>query len=199
MNDKIVKAAGLGEFAGDVIASLTDLPLIIPRGKYTLDLYSNFAKLHGRTHDYKILYKDIIKGFLLPKPDGIHMAFVLHLKSPLRLGQTIHHFIALQFEREKEEKIKINLSADQIKASYGDRLQPEMEGPLFDILSKLFKEIIKINILIPGDFRSAKGEDAIKCSVKASDGHLYPLKSSLIFIHKPVIYIKHSEIKFVEF
>lgn len=116
MNDKIVKAAGLGEFAGDVIASLTDLPLIIPRGKYTLDLYSNFAKLHGRTHDYKILYKDIIKGFLLPKPDGIHMAFVLHLKSPLRLGQTIHHFIALQFEREKEEKIKINLSADQIKA-----------------------------------------------------------------------------------
>lgn len=74
-----------------------------------------------------------------------------------------------------------------------------MEGPLFDILSKLFKEIIKINILIPGDFRSAKGEDAIKCSVKASDGHLYPLKSSLIFIHKPVIYVKHSEIKFVEF
>jgi structure-specific recognition protein 1 len=73
-----------------------------------------------------------------------------------------------------------------------------MEGPLFDILSRLFKEIIKINILIPGEFRSAKGEDCIKCSVKASDGHLYLLKSSMIFIHKPVIYIKHSEIKFVE-
>jgi structure-specific recognition protein 1 len=73
-----------------------------------------------------------------------------------------------------------------------------MEGPLFDILSRLFKEIIKINILIPGDFRTSKGEDCIKCSVKASDGNLYPLKSSLIFIHKPVIYIKHSEIKFVE-
>src|SRR5688500_7874378 len=56
-----------------------------------------------------------------------------------------------------------------------------------------------INILIPGDFRSNKGEEALKCSVKASDGHLYPLKSSLIFIHKPVIYIKISEIKFVEF
>jgi structure-specific recognition protein 1 len=67
------------------------------------------------------------------------------------------------------------------------------------VLSKLFKELIKINILIPGDFRSAKGEEAIKCSVKASDGYLYPLKSSLIFIHKPVIYIKLSEIKYVEF
>lgn len=84
LNDKIVAAAGLGEFAGDVIASLAELPMIIPRGKYTLDLFSTFAKLHGRTHDYKILYKDINKGFLLPKPDGVHMAYVLHLKAPLR-------------------------------------------------------------------------------------------------------------------
>lgn len=53
--------------------------------------------------------------------------------------------------------------------------------------------------MIPSEFKSSKNEEAIKCSVKASDGYLYPLKSSLIFIHKPVIYIKHSEIKFVEF
>ena len=78
-------------------------------------------------------------------------------------------------------------------------MQPELEGPLYDVLSKLFKELIKINILIPGDFRSAKGEESIKCSVKAYDGFIYPLKSSLIFIHKPVVYIKLSEIKFVEF
>ena len=58
--------------------------MIIPRGKYSFDLYKTFAKLHGRTNDYKILYKDINKGFLLPKPDGIHMAYVLHLKVPLR-------------------------------------------------------------------------------------------------------------------
>lgn len=84
LNDKIIKAADLGEYAGDVIASFTELPLIIPRGKYTLDLYSNFAKLHGRTHDYKIMFSDIAKGFLLPKPDTVHMAYVLQLKTPLR-------------------------------------------------------------------------------------------------------------------
>jgi structure-specific recognition protein 1 len=77
-------------------------------------------------------------------------------------------------------------------------LTPEIEGPLFDVLSKLFKEVIKINILIPGDFRSHKNNNALKCSVKASDGYLYPLKNSLIFIHKPVIFIKLQEIKFVE-
>ena len=86
LNDKIVKAAGIGEFAGEVIASLSELPMLIPRGKYTLDMYSTFAKLHGRTHDYKILYKDINKCFLLPKPDGVHMAYIIHLKVPLRQG-----------------------------------------------------------------------------------------------------------------
>lgn len=53
-NEKIIKAAGIGEFAGEMIASLSELPMIIPRGKYSFQLYSSFAKLHGRTNDYKI-------------------------------------------------------------------------------------------------------------------------------------------------
>ena len=61
----------------------------------------------------------------------------------------------------------MNLSAEQIKENYGDKLEPEIEGPLFDVLSKLFKELIKINILIPGEFRSQRKDEAIKCSVKA--------------------------------
>jgi structure-specific recognition protein 1 len=67
------------------------------------------------------------------------------------------------------------------------------------VLSKLFKNLAKVNILIPGEFKSFRNEEAVKCSVKASDGYLYPLKSSLVFIHKPVHYIKHQEIKYIEF
>jgi len=94
--------------------------------------------------------------------------------------------------------VKINLTPEEISKRYGS-LEPEMDGALYDLLSKLFKEIIKINIIIPADFKSSKGEQAIKCSVKASDGHLYPLKNSLLFIHKPVLYIKIKEIHYVEF
>lgn len=77
LNDKIIKAARIGEYSGDIIASLPELNLLIPRGKYSLDMYATFLKLHGRTHDYKILYKDINKGFLLPKPDGVHNVHVI--------------------------------------------------------------------------------------------------------------------------
>jgi len=53
--------------------------MIIPRGNYSLDFYGNFAKLHGKTHDYKIMFKDINKIFLLQKPDGVHMVYLLQL------------------------------------------------------------------------------------------------------------------------
>lgn len=51
--------------------------MMIPRGNYSLDFYANFAKLHGKTHDYKILNKDFNKIFLLRKPDGVHMVMLI--------------------------------------------------------------------------------------------------------------------------
>ena len=62
-NQKIIQKADIGQTA--VVASIQDLPMLIPRGNYSLDFYSNFAKLHGKTHDYKIMFKDINKIFLL--------------------------------------------------------------------------------------------------------------------------------------
>jgi structure-specific recognition protein 1 len=79
-------------------------------------------------------------------------------------------------------------------------LQPEIEGKLCDVLSQLFINLAGIKkIIVPGDFQSSRGHKAIKCSVKAAEGYLYPLKSSIVFIHKPVLYIRHSELRFVEF
>lgn len=38
-NDQILKRAGLGESAGEFIAQFEDLPLMVPRGKYTLQMF----------------------------------------------------------------------------------------------------------------------------------------------------------------
>ena len=53
-NDRILAKANIGNSAGSVIASIHDMPMLIPRGNYTLDFYSSFCKLHGKTHDYKL-------------------------------------------------------------------------------------------------------------------------------------------------
>jgi structure-specific recognition protein 1 len=40
---------------------------------------------------------------------------------------------------------------------------------------------------------------AVKCSLKANDGYLYPMDRCFIFIHKPPTYIRYSDVTVVEF
>ena len=112
----------------------------------------------------------------------------------------MHYFIAMNFEIDKEVKVKVNLPSEELKTKYDSKLQPEMEGKLYDVLSSLFNNLVGIKkIIVPGDFKSHRGNKAVQCSVKAAEGYFYPLKSSIVFIHKPVIYMRHGEIRQVEF
>lgn len=172
--------------------------MLIPRGKYSLEIYETFLKFHGRTHDYKILFKDVNRAFLLPNPDSMHIFYIIALNNPVRQGQTQHHYLAMQFSKDSEISVKVNLSPEEIKTRYQD-LSPEIEGVLYDVLSRLFKSIINISIIIPSGFKSADQKDALKCSVKAQEGYLYPLRKSLLFIYKPVAYIRHDDIQHCEF
>lgn len=46
-------------------------------GRYNIDMYQDFLRLRGKTYDYKIMYSNIIKLFLLLKPDEVHVLFVV--------------------------------------------------------------------------------------------------------------------------
>ena len=48
------------------------------------DVYQTYIRFHGSTFNYKIDFKNIQRAFLLPKPDDVHMVFVLSLVKPLR-------------------------------------------------------------------------------------------------------------------
>lgn len=48
-NEKLLKSAGLENAAGELIASLQEIPLQVPRGKYALDFYKTYVRFHGRT------------------------------------------------------------------------------------------------------------------------------------------------------
>ncbi len=51
---KIVEKAKIGEFAGESIATLLDVNLAVPRGKYTIDFYQKSLRFHGMTFNYNI-------------------------------------------------------------------------------------------------------------------------------------------------
>jgi structure-specific recognition protein 1 len=164
---------------------------VVPRGKYTADLYKNFLKLHGSTFNYTIQYKNVVKAFLLPQPDSIHMSFILGFDKPLRQGNTQYRFLIFQFKSEENKTIEMAAPAEKAKLeSIHKDLQEQYEGNYYEIVAKIFKMIVGVNIIIPGDFKTTNGHSALRCNVGNQEGHLFPLNKSLIFIKKPVTYIR---------
>ena len=163
-------------------------------------MYEKFLKIHGKTHDYKISYSGINRAFLLFKPDGNTVCYVIALNNPVRIGQAQHYYLCMQFPKDKAIQIQLNLEQKEIADKYGDEIDSEMNGPLFEVLSRLFKAIAGTKIVKPDEetYKSHRGAQAIKCSNKANDGYLYPLTQSFIFINKPVCYTRHSDISHIE-
>jgi structure-specific recognition protein 1 len=89
--------------------SFKELPFLTPRGRYDVDMFPTFLRLRGKSYDYKINYSSITKLFMLPKPDDLHVIFVVGLDPPLRQGQTRYPFLVLQFVRDDEMIIDVNL------------------------------------------------------------------------------------------
>jgi len=89
----------------------------------------------------------------------------------------------IQIDKDAEEKIKVNLTSEEMMKQYGGDID---DGePLYQVLAKMLRLVAGIDrVVIPGEFKSGVDDksQAISCSVKVSEGYLYPLKSSLIFI-----------------
>ena len=86
------------------------------------------------------------------------------------------------------------------EAKYGGLLKPSMKGPSHDVVTRVFKALMKKKVLIPGhSFVASHGGSSIQCSYKANEGHLFFLEKSFFFLKKPPMHIRHASITSVEF
>ena len=85
-NERLLKSAGLGSAAGELISSLPEIPLQVPRGKYAMDFYKTYVRFHGRSQDFKIQYKDIEALGRLPRQESDQILQLIVLKKPLVFG-----------------------------------------------------------------------------------------------------------------
>lgn len=154
LKESINKRAELGN-PGESIATLNELPMILPRGKINVHFMKNIFKITGATYDYKIPYNNFSKAFLLPRQDGDHLAFVIGLKTAMKLGSTNYPFLVFQFKKGTKRTVNVNLPEDEeerksiLHAPIPDLIDEE----LFDIMAKLFKSIVGIGVVISGKFK----------------------------------------------
>ena len=193
-HNAIKSKADIGQVAGDGILVLKEVLVLTPRGRYDIDLFPSFLRLRGKTYDYKILYSSITQLFLLPKPDDIHVLFVIALQPPIRQGQTRYPYLVLQFPREEEMDAELNLDEETIQTKYEGKLKKRYEEPTFRIVSNLFRVLSQQKLNVPTGFTNSTGQESVRCNVKANDGTLYPLNKSLIWVSKQPVHVPYGDI-----
>ncbi|KAH8658642.1 hypothetical protein BGZ60DRAFT_434143 [Tricladium varicosporioides] len=198
--DTLMEKAEIGEVAGDTFATFLDVLHLTPRGRFDIDMYENSFRLRGKTYDYKIQYEHIKKFMVLPKPDETHYMICIGLDPPLRQGQTRYPFLVMQFKKDEEVTIDLNMTDELLKEKYANKLAAHYEQPLHEVVAHVFRGLTGKKVNQPAkDFISHHGQYGIKCSIKASEGFLYCLEKAFMFVPKPATYIAFEQVKTVVF
>jgi len=198
--DQVVKKANIATTStGDAIAIFREITSLSPRGRYDIKMYPTFIHLHGKTFDYKIPTGTVMRLFLLPHKDQRQMFFCVNLDPPIKQGQTRYHYLVFTFMQEDEIELELPFTEEELKEKYEGKLDKEMKGPTFDMVSKLMKAMVNRKITVPGTFMGHSGTPAVSCSYKAASGFIYPLERGIMFVYKPPIFIKFEDVQSVNF
>lgn len=198
--DTLIEKADIGETAGDTVATFLDVLHLTPRGRFDIDMFDSSFRLRGKTYDYKIQYEHLKKFMVLPKPDELHFLLVLGLDPPLRQGQTRYPFVVMQFKRDEEVTLDLNITEEDLNGKYKDKLLAHYEQPLHQVVTYIFKGLANKKVTTPAkDFNTHRGQYGIKCYIKASEGFLYCLEKAFMFVPKPANYISYEQTSSITF
>ncbi|KAH7078347.1 hypothetical protein FB567DRAFT_607533 [Paraphoma chrysanthemicola] len=193
--ETLMDKAEIGEVAGDTFATFLDILHLTPRGRFDIDMYESSFRLRGKTYDYKIQFDSVKKFMVLPKPDDMHTLITIGLDPPLRQGQTRYPFLVMQFKRDEEVNLDLNMKEELLESKYKDKLQSHYEAPIAVVVSEIFRGLSGKRVTRPSrDFISHHEQSGVKCSIKANEGHLFCLDKAFMFIPKPATYISMDNI-----
>ncbi|CAI9109632.1 OLC1v1009491C1 [Oldenlandia corymbosa var. corymbosa] len=181
------------------VVTFEGITILTPRGRYNVELHTSFLRLQGQANDFKIQYSSVVRLFSLPKSNQLFTFVVVTLDPPIRKGQTLYPHIVMQFDTDVVVDKPLSMSEDLLTTKYKDRLEPTYKGLVHEVFTMIVRGLSGARVTRPGKFRSCLGGYAVKSSLKAEDGVLYPLEKSFFFLPKPPTLILHEEIDYLEF
>ena len=197
--DQVNKKASIVTTSGDAVASFSEIHCLSPRGRYDIKIFPSHIHLHGKTFDYKISTSSVMRLFLLPHQDQRQMYFAVNCDPPIKQGQTRYHYLVMNFKQEEEIDIELPFTDEEVQEKFDGKLEREMTGPTYEVISKILKAVTNKKVIVPGNFLGHSGSPTVSCSHKAASGFLYPLERGFIFVYKPPIYIRYDEVRSVNF
>ncbi|XP_020598875.1 FACT complex subunit SSRP1 [Phalaenopsis equestris] len=198
--DKILAKADVGSSSEDAVVTFDGIAILTPRGRYSIELHLSFMRLQGQANDFKIQYSSVVRIFRLPKSNQPHTFVVVTLDPPIRKGQTLYPHIVIQFETESVVEGTLSISEELLATKFKGKLtEMQYKGLIHEEFTRILNALSGAKVTKPGTFRSCQDGYAVKSSLKAEDGLLYPLEKGFFFLPKPPTLILHDEIEYVEF
>ena len=198
----MLKPYTLDTGAGDVVASFDQVGVLVPRGRFDIEMYTSSFHLLGQAHDFRVQYSSIMRIFVLPKTNSSQTVVAVALDPPLRKGQTTYGTVLCQFPNEEQVTVELQLNDEQLAKlnDKGAKLSKTMSGSSPDIFAKALRGLSGAKLTRTGAFRDSIGEEhAVRCTYKNDDGYLYPLEKAFFYLVKPPTLIPYDDIRSVEF
>ncbi|KAL6503794.1 FACT complex subunit ssrp1 [Orobanche gracilis] len=183
----------------DAVVTFGDIPILTPRGHYTVELHLSFLRLRGQANDFKIPYSSVVRLFLLPKFHVPRAFVIISLDPPIRKGQSFYPHIGMQFETDFVVQSELAINEVLYNTKYKDKLELSYKGLIHEVFTTILRGLSGVKVTKPKYFRSCQRGYAVRSSLKAKDGILFPLQKSFFFLPKPPTLILHEEIDCVGF
>lgn len=200
--DLVSKFTDAGAAAGDAIVTFDSIGVLVPRGRFDVELYQSSLKLVGQAQDFRVQYDSILRIFVLPKAHSSQVLVAICLDPPIRKGQTYYNTILCQLTSDEDITVKLDITDEALAAKNekGAKLTREMTGSGPDVFARVLRGLSGAKLTRPGAFKDAEGEGhAVRCSYKADDGYLYPLERAFFYVQKPPLLMAYDDVDSVEF
>ncbi|CAN1791274.1 FACT complex subunit SSRP1, partial [Linum perenne] len=162
--EKIMSLTDGGTGVEEAVVTFESVGILTPRGRYNVELHTSFLHLQGQANDFKIQYSSVVGLFLLPK-----------------------------FDTEAVGEQTLTMNEDLLNTKYKGKLEASYKGLIHEVFTTILRGLSSAKVTKPGTFRSCQDGYAVKSSLKAEDGLLYPLEKSFFFLPKPPTLILHEE------
>ena len=187
------------DVSGAAAATLVEVPVLIPRGRYNFAMHKKLLSLErdGQSFDYRILYSNMSEFLLFPHPDGKSAYFVIGLDPPIRSGQTTYPYLVSLLDTDAELDVMLNMSDEALAKA---KLENKVSGSTDEVVSRLFEGMTGKRVqTLETTFESHMKLPCIACANKTTNGNLYVLTDCFFFLHKPAMRIPFSDLAYVQF
>lgn len=92
--------------AADAVTSFDEVSMVVPRGRFDVEMHLTFLKLVGQSQDFLVRYSSITRLLVLPRQASPYTLVVISLDPPIRKGNTYYPHLLLQFNSADECEIE---------------------------------------------------------------------------------------------